>query len=590
MIKRKFLSVIIISLFLFMFLKTEHSVSQLHNPIDNTPFPSDMNIIRSWGRITIDYGIQSSPLAADIDRDGDIEIICGGSDYILYCLTSSGGIKWRYNCGDEINLCVPSIADLDKDGKFEVLFSSDSGYLYCLNNTGGLMWQFDLGDKVHGSPVVADLDSNGNLEVLIGSSGINQGLYCINHTGGEEWFYKTGLTGIYRTVAIADLDNDGTLEVVTSDQNNLYAISHIGTNEWTTAVVGSVRLQTPTIGDLDKDGTVEIIICDSSTKQLFCFNHTGEKMWNYTAYDSPFATPALADLDNDNHLEIIFLDYVDNGTVYCLNSTGSLIWDTNIGLGGAASPGISDLDNDGSYEIVLCTMNQEITCLDHTGVQEWQFTLPNDFNFGWSTPCIFDINKDGLSEIIVANDMHIECYELTGVSVSGESPCYSFHGSVFNTGHTDSDSDFIDDIMEIYYGTSVSNNDTDGDLLLDGIEILVYGTNPNLLDSDGDFLSDFTEVNDTGTDPTNVDTDADGINDFEEIVSGDDGFITDPTEADTDGDGIDDGDEVVAGTDPTDPNDPPPTETSSLFGSFVSIFAFVSLSFAILLLLHRKRR
>ena len=72
------------------------------------------------------------------------------------------------------------------------------------------------------------------------------------------------------------------------------------------------------------------------------------------------------------------------------------------------------------------------------------------------------------------------------------------------------------------------------------------------VDTDSDGLDDLTEIA-YGTNPTVADSDSDGINDGDEVYK----YKTDPLKFDTDGDGAGDGDEIAAGTDPLDPNSYP---------------------------------
>jgi hypothetical protein len=73
----------------------------------------------------------------------------------------------------------------------------------------------------------------------------------------------------------------------------------------------------------------------------------------------------------------------------------------------------------------------------------------------------------------------------------------------------------------------------------------------HVLDSDGDGVIDAIEIFVTGTDPYNPDTDGDGLSDGDELWI----YGTDPLNSDTDGDGLSDGFEVNNGGDPNDGSD-----------------------------------
>ena len=142
-----------------------------------------------------------------------------------------------------------------------------------------------------------------------------------------------------------------------------------------------------------------------------------------------------------------------------------------------------------------------------------------------------------------------------------------------NISDTDSDSDGLDDYTEFYGTTDPSSSDTDNDGLLDGDELFIYFTDPSNSDTDNDSLSDGSEVLVHFTNPLNPDTEGDGMDDGFEVLYNLDPLINDanldpdfdtipniyeygnntnPQNADTDGDSIDDGDEIfIYLTDPT---------------------------------------
>jgi len=142
---------------------------------------------------------------------------------------------------------------------------------------------------------------------------------------------------------------------------------------------------------------------------------------------------------------------------------------------------------------------------------------------------------------------------------------------IFTTGtdplNPDTDGGGVDDGTEVGNGTDpvatpgddtaapvdtppAAPGDTDGDGVADAAE-LEAGTDPANPDSDGDGLTDGDELNTTFTDPNNPDTDGDGLTDGEELNT----VGTDPLNPDTDAGSAPDGDEVIAGTDPLAPGD-----------------------------------
>ncbi|MHA1156620.1 MAG: hypothetical protein ACTSQK_10975, partial [Candidatus Heimdallarchaeota archaeon] len=225
-----------------------------------------------------------------------------------------------------------------------------------------------------------------------------------------------------------------------------------------------------------------------------------------------------------------------------------------------------------------------------SGDELWTFDTELEI---YSSAAFGDLDNDGDLEVIIGDlNSTIYCLAITGTTEYGDMPWSSFHGSAFNTGQMDSDSDYIDDQTEDYFGTSATNVDSDGDTLEDWDEIHYYGTDPtdtdtendgmpdgyeiaqsfNPLvddsgddadsdtlfnveeynnntdphdpDTDNDGLSDGAEVKIFDTNPLLTDTDSDGIDDLEELTLGTDGYISDPTLTDTDSDGLGDFDEV----------------------------------------------
>lgn len=83
-------------------------------------------------------------------------------------------------------------------------------------------WDKDIGDGNGGfggnrsSPAIADIDNDGTLEVIEGIEGdVNTGMRAYNgRTGALEWEYPVDAPGVDGSPAVGDIDGDGKLEVV----------------------------------------------------------------------------------------------------------------------------------------------------------------------------------------------------------------------------------------------------------------------------------------------------------------------------------------------------------------------------------------
>ena len=197
----------------------------------------------------------STPTFADLDNDGDLDLIIGewdgNLDYFKNTGTPSNPI-WTEDITLFVGIDVgkysaPEFADLNNDGALDLIIGERDGNLNYFENTGTLsnpIWTEDtsmfLGIDVgsNSTPAFADLDNDGDrdLDLIIGEWDGN--LNYFKNTGTPSnpiWTEDTSMfAGIdvndSSTPSFADLDNDGDLDLIIGEcHGNLNYYKNSGT-------------------------------------------------------------------------------------------------------------------------------------------------------------------------------------------------------------------------------------------------------------------------------------------------------------------------------------------------------------------------
>ncbi len=109
-----------------------------------------------------------TPTIADINNDGNVEILVGVSDFQdkLFALRGSdGSILWTYDS----SLCSPNppmVEDINGDGNVEVVFS-ECGVKALRGTDGFLIWSSYSGG-IFSLPAIGDINNDGMVEVAVG--------------------------------------------------------------------------------------------------------------------------------------------------------------------------------------------------------------------------------------------------------------------------------------------------------------------------------------------------------------------------------------------------------------------------------------
>ncbi len=294
-----------------------------------------------WSFSTKDW--VSSVHAADIDGDGDIEVLVGSRNYHLYVLTKFGDLKREVPFSSD---WVGTVVGIDGTGVLDatrVVAGSRDNTVYAFDETWQVLWKYTAGLVIR-QIVVCDINQDGKMEVIVGSED-----RCIHvlacESGALLWKYPTNAW--VRAIYAADVDNDGAIEILGgSGDNYLYALNGEGQLKWQYNAEG--KIYSLFVADLDNDGVQEILV-SSDAKDLFALTPDLQKKWSVKLENRVLSIFAI-DLNNDGRLEV--LAGSEDKHLYVFRDDGELLWKYDVGARVFSVYAI-DVDRDGLLEVFV---------------------------------------------------------------------------------------------------------------------------------------------------------------------------------------------------------------------------------------------
>lgn len=215
---------------------------------------------QGWGTGDRSEFTYSPPVIADIDANGDYEIVLGG-DHEHSESTANQGVSlwvldpdmtrpegWLWpkdsqaplvyeggNLGSNIvpNYPAPAVGDLDGAPGLEIVLPTYDGRMYAYRSNGEVMWTYGYGqtDPFIGASeaLIADLDGDGSPEIVFATYVSGEPrmpetpahLIVLDAGGNLLHSVELAFRGSMAAPSIADLDGDGQLELVLSLKDSL---------------------------------------------------------------------------------------------------------------------------------------------------------------------------------------------------------------------------------------------------------------------------------------------------------------------------------------------------------------------------------
>ncbi|UCC99411.1 MAG: S8 family serine peptidase [Phycisphaerales bacterium] len=375
---------------------------------------SDGTSLPGWP-VDTGYLWGSSAAVGDIDGDGDYEVVVA-SEYdaavTAYHVESGEVVEgdWPVFVGGWYGFISagPVLADLDGDGDSEIIValdeeSRDTDGLYALQHDGSFVWQRRYTSE--GPISVADFDRDGDVEIAL--CGYGPGLsriytFVLDHEGKQLARWRGGSP---KGTAVADLDDDGTPEIVFCTEDEIMATHADGSTLWKTKVFDPLEeIGALSIGDINSDGLGEVYLTtyiveadDFAFTRVYALDHQGRILTDAgfpkVIMGSPFRCPPLiADIDGDGQKELIAA--VGGEPVVAWEPDGSVTPGfplLNLALDYEVTPAIEDLDQDGDLEFMVVGDDYRFHVLDLSsltvpGMVDWGLVRHDVQNSGWTLP------------------------------------------------------------------------------------------------------------------------------------------------------------------------------------------------------------
>lgn len=305
--------------------------------------------------VWIDPHIQTTPVIGDIDGDGEEELVIAVSYFFDEAEYSVDSHMAKFAVGEN--------GDIQK-------YLASGIVVYNLN-TRIIKWSqhLDLSTAYTrykaaslASPALADVNGDGLLEVVVGTSmGF---LYVLDPKTGdalEGWPIQMG--DIQGHVAVADIDQDGKLEIVATDtRGSIAAFRGDGTEVWELHI-GSAFTAGVTFGDVNGDGQLEAAFATSDGRVFLADAATGQVLpeWPFRTFGritTPVLITKVDGSDRNSAMQLIFTSH--DGYLYVIDNEKLCSSALDLGEPSNAMVLAEDLASTGEMDLLVTTTGGNI--------------------------------------------------------------------------------------------------------------------------------------------------------------------------------------------------------------------------------------
>ncbi len=421
---------------------------------------------------------QNIPNVTDLDCNGQLDLFIGRLDGTITRYEAVGdsagiprfahvtgnfeGIKIVRQVGGSMHGAnTLTFADINDDGAPDLFWGDffEPGLLL-IENTGScpspdltgeprsFPYSNPLSTSGYNAPALTDWTGNGQLDLFVGvlggahdaNSSLSENVYFYEQTNsGFQLRTRQFVGGIdvgsESTVAMGDIDNDGTLDALVANKidpdrgetSMVYRFENTGSVDAPRYRRGApldlpeTYHYAPALGDLTDDGTPDLIL-GTWKGRLAYYRNQGDG--TFDSVDEAIAelpsgsnaVPALGDLDGDGLMDLVV--GASGGSLHAYQNTGtptdpsfSEMSDllSGIEVGSRSAPALHDVDGDGDLDLLVGSKD-DLLLIQNEGTPdapdfEGEATpLELEGVPSLSVPAMGDLNGDGSPELLLGGE------------------------------------------------------------------------------------------------------------------------------------------------------------------------------------------
>ncbi len=394
---------------------------------------------------------RASTALVDMDLDGDLDLLTGDfTTCAWYPNDGQGNFGARTVVRNGFGFTRFDAGDLDGDGDPDVIgvTGSEINELAWFRNNGGGTFNPATQNFIDSLPngygegraLPADVDADGDLDLVV-----------LQSTGGDRvaWYRNTDGAGTFSAkltistiptelggIAVADVDRDGDLDVVSAEYGGFTVRWHENTagdgSAWTNHTISSTDTTSffVNVADMDLDGDIDVVLASRTLNQAIWIENTAGdgSAWTKRVVPGSVAWPLgtiAADIDGDGDPDLATASLDDNKFAWTENRTihRNAVFPAESTISTAADAAFSvfaaDVDGDGDVDVLSASQNDDkVAWYENNGASPpvWTARTISTAADGAQSVVAQDLDGDGDVDVLSASvfDDKIAWYENNG--------------------------------------------------------------------------------------------------------------------------------------------------------------------------------